>query len=428
MFQLALKFYRKLKAKRKYLKNYYRYNYSQPAAYKRILHDVKEKKKIKVAFLLIHESVWKYEEVYKLFVRDERFDPVVVVCPCNTHGELLMHNDMERAYNSFQKKGYNVINSYNKAENSWLDIKKEIKPDLVFFTNPHKLTRDEYYIPNFLDCLTCYVPYAFVVIHLLEDHYNQPFHNLLWKGFYETPIHKKIARKLSVIKAKNVAVTGYPAVDGLIDKAHIPKNVWKLRDENLKKIIWAPHHTIDEDRSFLSYSNFLLYHEKFIELARLNRNRLQIAFKPHPLLKAKLFKEAGWGEQKTNEYYKTWNELENGQLDEGDYIDLFLTSDAMIHDSASFMVEYLYTNKPVMFTMRDEDVADRFNEFGKEVFEFLYHGRNWEDILDFIEHKVFKKEDNMLELRQKFLKEVLLPPMGRTASENIYHYLVKELT
>ena len=73
-----------------------------------------------------------------------------------------MVEEMERCYILFKTKGYNVIKSYNKEEENYLDVKKTCGPDIVFYTNPYKgLIDDRYYITNFLDCLTCYAPYCF---------------------------------------------------------------------------------------------------------------------------------------------------------------------------------------------------------------------------------------------------------------------------
>ena len=78
-----------------------------------------------------------------------------------------------------------------------------------------------------------------------------------------------------------------------------------------------------------------------------------IAFKPHPILKPKLYKHALWGKERTDAYYHCWETMENTQLEMSDYIDLFMTSDAMIFDSVSFMTEYLYTKKPALFLCRE---------------------------------------------------------------------------
>lgn len=392
----------------------------------RIVKELREKEKLKVIFLVIHHSVWKYEQVYRLLDKDSKFDVEVVVIPLVRAGK----GDMDvfnKTFYFFLENNYQVVSSYDPAKDSWLDIKKLTEPDIVFFTNPHKLTFEQYYIYNFLDKLTCYVPYAFVVIHSIWMHYNQDIHHFLWKHFVETKYHANFARKFNKRNLQNIIVTGFPGLDRMFTDDYEPKMVWKtFLEGNAKKIIWAPHHTIEGQESELDYSNFMEYSSFFIEFLRDNQE-IQIAFKPHPLLKEKLYKDEQWGKKRTDRYYDQWKLLPNGQIEEGAYLDLFYHSDALILDSASFIVEYLYFDKPILFTMRDESVLERFNSFGKKVFDYLYKARSSSDTIDFINDVVLNNGDVLKYERQRFRKEVILPQNGRTASENIYEQLRKEL-
>ena len=42
---------------------------------------------------------------------------------------------------------------------------------------------------------------------------------------------------------------------------------WKLRDMNLKRIIWAPHHTIEGNTDDIAFSTFLEYYDLMLEIA-----------------------------------------------------------------------------------------------------------------------------------------------------------------
>ena len=134
-----------------------------------------------------------------------------------------------------------------------------------------------------------------------------------------------------------------------------------------------------------------------------------------------------WGKEKTDNYYSRWNKLSNGQLENGPYIDLFSHSDAMITDSASFIAEYLYFNKPLCFTMKDNNVKNRFNSFGKIIFDYLYTSNDSLSTEFFINNVIIEKNDYLKESRSRFFKETILSNSGRTASENIYNELIHEL-
>jgi CDP-glycerol glycerophosphotransferase (TagB/SpsB family) len=130
-----------------------------------------------------------------------------------------------------------------------------------------------------------------------------------------------------------------------------------------------------------------------------------------------------WGKKKTDAYYNKWENLENGQLENGDYIDLFLTSDALIHDCGSFMAEYLITGKPSLFMVRDESIMEYWNTFGEKALAVHYQSRNKKQVIDFIENIVLNENDSMKEERNNFVQNNLIPKNNQTASENILKYL-----
>lgn len=386
---------------------------------------IRLKDKIDVIFLVIHDSIWKYEEVYKLLDNDSKFNVIVVVIP------LVRNNicDMETYYQSlefFNNKKYNTLGAYDEDKKLWLDVKKLINPDVVFFTNPHNLTFDKYYINNYFDSLTCYVPYAFVVIKDIEIHYKKNFHQLLWRLFLETDRHREFYEEFSLLDSTNALVSGYPGLDVKKSLNFCPKNIWLKCRKKRKKIIWAPHHTIQSHNGTLNYSSFEEYHEYFIELCKTNQD-IQVAFKPHPLLRENLNNAENWGKARTDNYYNKWNELDNGQFENGAYIDLFEKSDAMITDSASFIAEYLYFDKPILFTLKDSNVINRFNSFGQKIFNVLYQSNTLNDTNNFINNQVVLNNDNLKEVRNIFLNNEILPQNGNEASQNIFLELKKQL-
>lgn len=399
-------------------------NYAQ-FKYKRIVKRVKKKERIRVAFLLVNESIWKYEALYFLLKENPRYEPVVFVCPFKTYGPDIQKQEMDITFKNFQERGYEVVKTL-QDDGSYLDINKSFSPDIVFFCTPWAHSLKQYHIKNYLNSLTCYVPYGFKSSNLYEFHFNLTTQNLSWKNFYETDVHLVLAKKYSRAKGANVVVSGFPGMDHLLNMNKLNyKGVWKKQPIEKKKIIWAPHHTIPGSKTPLDYSTFLKYSDFMLELARKYQYEVQFAFKPHPNLKGTLYDI--WGKYRADNYYESWKQLPNGQLETGSYIELFASSDAMIHDSGSFVIEYLYTQKPVMFLINNEAVKEQFNEIGREALQKLYHGHNGEDIERFIVQTVLNGVDKLREERHKFFNELIQPPHGRTASENIYNYIIESL-
>lgn len=380
------------------------------------------KKKIRVAFLLVNESIWKYERLYFLLKNDSRFDPVVFICPFLTYGPDVMKQEMENAFRSFKAKKYHVVKTLND-DGTYLDINKDFKPDLVFFCTPWPHSLPQYHIRSFMHILTCYVHYGF---NTVANHYfNMETTLLSWRVFVETEYHKKSAIKMSINKGKNFVVSGYTGIDSLIDENYSYKQVWKYQEVSKKKIIWAPHHSIEGVKGRnVFHSTFLQYARLMLDIAKKYQDKIQISFKPHPNLKGKLY--ILWGKDKTDRYYNEWTCIANGQLDDGDYIDLFLGSDAMIHDSSSFLIEYLYTKKPVLFLADDLNV-EMLNEIGVEALENIEKAYSEDEIVTFIDNVVLNNIDSYKFKREKFVNEILMPPNNILASENIYNYIKRQL-
>jgi hypothetical protein len=102
--------------------------------------------------------------------------------------------------------------------------------NLVFYTNPYQGLQDfRYYIKQFSNTLTCYVPYA-IMTTKYELFYNTDFHNLVWK-FSETPIHQQIAIEQQLNRGRNNVVTGYQVLNFLLQE-NLDYSVWKIKIRN----------------------------------------------------------------------------------------------------------------------------------------------------------------------------------------------------
>lgn len=381
-------------------------------------HRLKGKEKIDVAFFLPFSGAWKSDYLFQAMRDNPRYNPYIVIYPYSFY-KGFAKDEVDEMFNRTKKfvadKGFEYRIPYDEKKHRWLDPKKEYQPDIVFFTVPYKDYPKRYFVYHYSDTLTCYVPYGFSSLNLLHINYDLIFHNLVGMHFVETEIHKQTAAENSRNHGSNVYITGYPGTEVFLHKDYIPTDVWKPQSVNKKRLIWAPHHTMQGN---YTSSTFLCYSEEMLRLAKKYSNNVQFVFKPHPLLKFKL--QLMWGEDRTNEYYKQWEELENGQLEQSSYIDLFLTSDAMIHDCGSFTTEYMFTKKPVMYlTQPNINMEHQFSPFGVHSYHRHYHGASVADIEHFIEDVVIGGNDPMADERKQFFDQYLAPKDGLLPSEKI---------
>jgi hypothetical protein len=378
--------------------------------------DINRNKQIDVLFFVIHHSVWKLDTVYKKFDDDARFNPVIIICPYIMFGEKSMIDTMNVSSRFFKQKKMNVIESYENG--IWLNINKKFTNKIIFFTNPHNITMNEYRWPEFRKTLCFYVPYH----HQIESgqwdsQWNSPFHSAMSKLFYIAPFHKLLAKQKMLNKGRNVVVTGYPATENLQGNDKFISEVWKKQDSDKLKVIFSPHHTIEYSKG-LGVCEFLNIADKMKDISIRLKEQVQFSFKPHPILKQKLIEHPLWGVDKVEEYYQYWQESDNTQIDEGEYNELFLTSDVMVHDSGSFLAEYLYVNKPVMY-LYNITTKTRFNDYGLRCLDCCYFEVN-NDVEKFLLDIISNKDDK-LEVREKFINDTLRNKSNTLPSLNIFN-------
>lgn len=372
---------------------------------------VRRKRVRSVVFLLSELGVWKTERLYREMLSDPRFDPhlLVIDSPENPDARGILEEYLcQRGYD------YRYLSSREY-------IRDFFKPDIIFYQKPYKNV-----IPRHFRCrhnllsLYCYVPYGFS--STMESwSINHYVHEFAWKIFFENADTVSDMALISDHGSRAFRATGLPMSDEYFRPALPLVDPWKWQDRSLKRIIWAPHHSIPAEGNWLNYSTFLDYCDFMLSLAHRYRGRAVFAFKPHPLLRHKL--EARWGRERTDAYFAGWANGENTLIDEGDYLGLFMNSDALIHDCASFTIEYQYAHRPALYLNNGTDHAARLTRYAREAYNLHYMADSGEDVVSFVEN-VLSGIDPKSALRDDFVKSYLTPA-GGSACRNILDELCR---
>lgn len=368
---------------------------------------VRRKERIKVLFVITELGTWKSEALYLKMLAHPRFDPMIMVIPTPESPDAISYivKYLENQRFSFQ--------ALDKNEK----IKERFSADIIFYPKPYKSSyypKQRFYENRY--ALFCYVAYGFH--NIVSDFIcNQPYHNYVWQCYFENQSAADDTAKVMDNKGRNIRITGLPMEDSFRLPIGMYRDVWKRQNRPKKRIIWAPHHSFSKD-SVLKYSTFLEYYESMLNLAEKYQDEVQFVFKPHPLLRKSL--DTYWGKGRTDAYFDKWTQLPNAQVELGQYIDLFMTSDAMIHDCSSFTNEYMYTRKPVMYLIRGSAEAhcSQLNTHTKKAFNLHYFGRSVEDIEMFLLN-VINGIDPYKESREQYYRDYLSPINGKSACDNI---------
>lgn len=379
---------------------------------------MRQKEVITVAFMVLNLSCWKCDSVFRLMQQHPRFRPIIWIVPelqIKDAAEQQRNLEQMRVY--FAERGYPVVDLYSLEK-----LREEYAPDIVFLAKPY-IGATQWDAWDMERELVCYVPYCFINTQSASLLYG--LENSVWRNFYQSRSLWKLCEKKMANAGANVVVTGAPFTDAFFyPEAQTLKCVWKECGPGKKKIIWAPHWSVMEE-SWFSVATFCDVADGMLQLAENYAERIQWAFKPHPLLRDTLYKHPEWGKERTDAYYERWATMPNTQLETGDYEALFKQSDAMIHDCGSFIMEYLLVDKPCLYLQRGEGFHD-FNEDTLQALDCYRKGHSVADVESFIGDVLADgAPDEMSRARAQYSKRCLQPPHRCSAAQNIVTAILK---
>ena len=381
---------------------------------------IRRKDKIRVGFVGYDSSMWCGDKLYSYFANDERFEPTIFLClRTDKLDDELVQKDFLRGVEQFKSHGFNVVGI------SEPNTKIPAQDVLIFLTPYFNVLPRAFQLRSLTArTLLTYIPYGFQLTTLKL--YNKPTYLLCWKLFFESKYRINLAERECRMGMSRGIFSGYPKLDTLFeDRAKLKFN-WKMSRRKSKKIIYAPHWSINGG---VKYATFQHNYKFMYEFAKAHPE-ISWVVKPHPNL---LFSAVETGVFPTRkafeEYLQAWNDLPNAQVYTGAYYhEIFATSDGMIHDSSSFIGEYQYAQKPMIFLTRD---TQEFNEMGEAILNVSYtvDGRDLNGIAALMQKIFIAGEDPKRAERQKFFDEHLnyYKQNGMSASEFIYRNISREL-
>ena len=367
---------------------------------------IRKKERIRVLFVLSELSCWKSEALFELMLKHPRFDPVIGLSTPQF----------------FSERDHDLVSYLESRKYPFCNLDKpgagieSINPDIIFYYKPYpECYSAGLYFNNYLKYVFCGLDYCTEVTKHVA-HLERELFDYCWQFYVE---HSDIAQRRKEIlgyRARNTKLTGVPMQDVLMRPSAMFSDPWKDKSGR-KRIIYAPHHSIKgTNGDGIEFATFLEYGELILDLAKRYKDRATFAFKPHPNLYMKLVRI--WGQEKTDRYYAEWDAGTDMQIETGEYVGLFKYSDAIIHDCASFITEYLYMDNPSLYLVSEDNRFDDMFDFVQEGFHCYEHGRSAEDIDIFIRN-VIAGIDSRQTVRRNYISRQLMPPGGKAASENI---------
>ena len=393
---------------------------------------------INIAFQSYSAAQWPADEVYHKFENSANVNVKVIVSPLVDRNKESSLDSYKKTLSWFKDNGYNVAEGMNidtLGLYGWDRLGGY--PDILYQLSSWfmSLPGIQWYCKLPLRCLVGYIQYGMNLIDnndgsfAVQSVYNKEFFNSIWRVYCESEYNLEGYKKHQFLGGKNVRYSGYAKMDYFYGADEpdddVISKLWKIPEGktagDMKKIIIAPHYSVG-DEGVLLLSTFKRNAWFWLYLAKKYKDNISFIFKPHPNLRmfsveSKLFNSY----EEYDEYIAKWDSLPNCKaVQEADYLQIFNSSDAMIMDSGSFLGEYLYAGKPLLFLTRPEQC---FLELGRKVVDAYYKasGDNYSEIENFIQNVVLAGNDHMKTQREKVFREEFdyVKSNGITASEYI---------
>lgn len=357
--------------------------------------------KIKVDFLFQWAPGWSnFESVITALNQSGNFTCRVILLPFHHSGKE--DHDNKQAKEFLNQKGVTWI----WHEDYDFTI---FKPDLVFVQNPYDFTRPIRFSCSELrknNIKYAYIPYGLDVgegERNLHYQYNMDCHNFATWIFVRSEQHKRLYKRYCNAGNKHVYVTGHPKFDSV--------SLWRKENNNENKtLLWTPHFVED---GIKGWSTFNLYYETLLFIAM--NYPVNVIIRPHPLFVGRLRAFGGVAVDKFNQLLEYSKIINNITLDfNSSYNESFAKADALLADAGSFLLEFLPTEKPILYLTHDMCLG--LNKSAYFVYKNYYIARNEQDIDDFV-NMVLENKDPMKTKRLKALHDNFFMPLVSAGDE-----------
>ena len=386
--------------------------------YEKVLNCLKEKigkEKINVIFYSNELQKWTYNSLYKEFEKSEYFEPLVVITPLKRIPDAEKENEMSKQYDFYKNLGCKV--EYGYKNNEYLNL-KNLNPDIVFYQQMWDVPDINKPAEVSKYSLTAYCPYGSQIAEY-KSSYKQNFHKYLWLYICENDLNIKRFESYKKGNSRNCKSFGYPKLDVYIEKRNSDGSKYWKNPEKIK-IIYAPHHSFG--KSNLNLGTFIQNGKFILELAHKYSDKTTWIFKPHPRLKFILEHDKLMNKKEIEKYWEEWDTI--GKVcEDGDYWDIFTSSDLMITDCASFLIEYLPTGKPLLRLINKNALA--LNEFAMHFISQYYNSHSNEELEKLFVDLAINKNDPKREERKKLISELI--DFNEPSAVKIMNYLFTKL-
>ena len=382
---------------------------------KKLRKDIK-KRKLNVVFYVYDHTKWKCQSLYDLMDKSENFTPYVFVtknCASRENFNFQTFEDLNKVIDFFKSKNMRVLLAYDKDNDKYIPFQNmSVKADIIFYQHPWYIETQQGPVVCSKFALTCYVPY-FIATSISQTEYYLRFHQYVQNHYVLNDLVKDFYSENAPNKGVNIKSVGHP----MLDFFYLNKD---KTFENKNYVIYAPHWSVD-NKNVLFWGTFLWNGQFILDYAK-EHTELNWVFKPHPCLKAYLKNNNHLSAKEIEQYWQDWKNL-GIVCEDGNYLDVFMQSKAMITDCGSFETEYLLTKKPLIHLKSLK--AMPFNPSVEKIVKTYYSVENIDELKKALDKVVVENYDDKKQERIEVMSE--LGYENNYAAQNIINDLLGTL-
>ena len=348
--------------------------------YQTIINSIRNRtdKRIRFGSYVMYDSDYGMDSAFQIMkANPEQWSPKVVIIPDVSRGKEHALQIYQRTKAFFLKKyGREYVLDGWDLHSRYYDYLSLF--DVVYYNNPYDQMAHKYHKICYgakQNVLPIYVTYGYEISsHFTYLRYQSTAINLFWKCYTDTRYSYRDYQKYQIRKGRNVTLSGYSKMDSYAAYS-------TEKSKKRKKILISPHHTVVN--SDLPLSNFLRFYKLILRLPEMFPD-VDFIFRPHPLLFTTLINYKIWSKQQADAYLRRLKELHIEYSEGGDYFEVFQQADAIINDSGSFTIEWLFTGKPGCFVRNPQLKAEQLTVLMRKALTEYTIAESEADIIRFI--------------------------------------------
>lgn len=350
--------------------------------YENVISNIRNRgsRKIRFAVYVVYDSTFGGNSIIKKMSESGSvWDPKIVIVPDIYRGkDFTLKTYLKTKEYMVSEYGEDmVLDGWNMAD-VYYDYTNDF--DVIYYCNPYDDLVHKYHSIRHASSnqvLPIYVTYGYDISSFYTyERLRSIAINSLWRCYTDTVFSYQDYLKHETRKGRNVKLIGYSKMDLLKDSLE------STPPSERKNILITPHHTVND--RYLPLSNFLSYSDLILKLPELFAD-VDFVFRPHPLMFVNLVNNGIWTEDDVESYIKMLKGKGIIYSSGGSYFDLFAKADAIINDSGSFTIEWLFTGKPGCFVKNPNLSESQLTNLMKKAISKYSIAKSEADIIAFVE-------------------------------------------